>query len=69
MKYHIILETNGTVKQLSQRAHTFDKVVRRARKLASEMYPDKGLTNTSTGVIIGEYTEMYVTESEGLCST
>jgi hypothetical protein len=66
MKYHIILETNGTVKQLSQRAHTFNKAIRRARKLAVELFPGKGLTNTSTGCILKEYTEVYVLESGGM---
>jgi hypothetical protein len=66
MKYHIILETNGKCRQLSVRAQSYDKAVKRARKLAREMFPNKHLTNTSTGVILGEYTEVYVTESEGL---
>jgi hypothetical protein len=63
MKYHIILETNGKCRQLSQRAHSYDKAVRRARKLAMEKYPNKCLTNTSTGCIIKEYTEVYIQES------
>jgi hypothetical protein len=64
MKYHIILETNGKCRQLSVRAHTFDKAVKRARKLAEEIYPYRDLKKTSTGAIIKEYTEVYVTESE-----
>jgi hypothetical protein len=63
MKYHIILETNGKCRQLSQRAQSYTKAVKRARKLAKEMFPDRDLTNTSTGAIIGEYKEMYVVES------
>jgi hypothetical protein len=64
MKYHIILEIKGTCRQLSQRAQSYTKAVKRARKLAMEKYPNKYLTNTSTGCIIGEYKEMYVVESE-----
>jgi ATP-dependent protease HslVU (ClpYQ) peptidase subunit len=64
MKYHIILETNGICTQLSQRAHSYDKAVRRARKLAREIYPDRDLTNISTGCIIEEYTQVYIIESE-----
>jgi hypothetical protein len=63
VKYHIILEDNGKCRQLSQRAQSYTKAVRRARKLAKEMYPNKHLTNTSTGAILKEYTEVYVTES------
>jgi hypothetical protein len=63
MKYHIILETDGTRKQLSHRAQLFNKAVRRARKLAAEMYPNKHLTNTSTGCILKEYSEIYIVES------
>jgi hypothetical protein len=66
MKYHIILETNGTCTQLSQRAQSYSKAVQRARKLAREMYPGRDLTNISTGAIIGEYTQVYIIESEGL---
>lgn len=63
MKYHIILEDNGTITQLSQRAQTFAKAVRRARTLAAKMYPEMGLTNISTGAIIEEYTQVYVVEN------
>jgi hypothetical protein len=64
LKYHIILETNGTCKQLSQRAQSYTKAVRRARKLAREMYPDRDLTKINTGAIIEEYTQVYIIESE-----
>jgi hypothetical protein len=64
MKYHIILENNGKFRQLSHRAQSYNKAVKRARKLAKEMYPNKYLTNISTGCTIKEYTEVYVTESE-----
>lgn len=65
MRYHIILENKGKCRQLSQRAERKDRAVARARKLAQAMLEEgKELTNTSTGGIIKEYTEVYVVESD-----
>jgi hypothetical protein len=63
MKYHIILDKQGNYRQLSKRAYPYARAIKRARKLAADMFPSNELTNTSTGCRVKEYTEVYVIES------
>jgi hypothetical protein len=64
MKYHIILDKQGNYRQLSVRAYPYARAIKRARKLAADMFPYTELTNTSTGCRVKEYTEVYIIESE-----